>query len=110
MDKILLDFMTNLKDQSDINYFNNEFVIKMNEFLVNHILTQGSITSDEVMLLSIDTRNSEQLFSAIIKSNLLIADDMKEIKERVNNSLKRVIELKQSPSTKLPNATLNLLA
>ena len=98
MDKILLDFMTNLKDHSDITYYNNEFSIKMNDLLVSYMLTPGVTTSDEIRLLAENTRNANQLFSIINKSNLMVADDIEEIEKLVNNSLEETIKIKQSLS------------
>jgi hypothetical protein len=98
MDKILLDFMTNLKDHSDITYYNNEFSIKMNDFIVSYMLTPGVTASDEIMLLAENTRNANQLFGIINKSNLMVADDIEEIKKLVDSSLEETIKIKQSLS------------
>jgi hypothetical protein len=96
MDNILLDFITNLNDDSDITYYNNEFSIKLNSFLVNHMLTPGITVSDEIRLLAENTRNANQLFNIIKKSNLILAGDIIEINTLVDNSIKEINKIKNN--------------
>jgi hypothetical protein len=96
MDNILLEFMEGLNNHADITYYNNEFVIKMNDFLVNYMLTPGIQVPNEILILAENTRNAKQLYSIIIKSNLEVADDIENINKLVNNSLDETIQLRES--------------
>lgn len=96
MDNIHLDFMTGLKDHSDLTYYNSDFVIKMNDFLVNYMLTPGQQVPNEIMVLSENTRNAKQLYDIIIKSNLEVADDIESIKKQIDHSLDDTNKLRKS--------------
>lgn len=96
MDNILLEFMEGLQNHTDITYYNNEFVIKMNDFLVAYMLTPGVQVPNEILILAENTRNAKQLYSIIIKSNLEVADDIENINKLVNHSLDDTLKLRES--------------
>lgn len=94
IDEILLNFLTGLQDNSDISYYYNEFAIKMNGLLVDHILTPGTKVSNEIRALSENIRNAIQLFEFIKKSNSAVATDIDDIRNQVEGSLTKITDIR----------------
>jgi hypothetical protein len=92
LDSLFLEFMEGLKNNADINYYNDKFVVPINDFFVNYLSNSNNSVSPEILTVAENSRNAKQLYNIIKSSNKEVGSDMTQINELVKASL---IELKQ---------------
>jgi hypothetical protein len=92
LDSLFLEFMEGLKNHADINYYNDKFVVPINDFFVNYLTDSNNSISQEILTIAENSRNAKQLYNIIKSSNKEVGLDMTQINGLVKDSL---LELKQ---------------
>jgi hypothetical protein len=93
LNQIFYEFMKNLNDPADISYYNDKFVKRVNSFLIAYLTTPTNPMSQNILTTAEYSRNAKQLFDLIKKSNAEVGNDMSQIKEAVETSLKELDHL-----------------
>ncbi len=95
LDSLFLEFMEGLKNHADLNYYNDKFVVPINDFFVNYLSDSSNSVSQEILTIAENSRNAKQLYNIIKSSNKEVGSDMTQINELVKSSLTELKELQK---------------
>jgi len=94
LDTIFLEFMEGLINHADINYYNDKFVLPINDFFVNYLSDSDNYISQVILSIAENSRNAKQLYNDIKASNREVGSTITQIKELVDSSLEELEQLK----------------
>jgi hypothetical protein len=93
LDKIFLEFMEGLKNHADVNYYNHNFIVPVNDFFVTYLSNSNNSVGQEILTIAENSRNAKGLYSFIKVSNQELSTDMTQIKGFVDSSLEELTQL-----------------